>query len=134
MNSMSKKFLVILCSPIVFICSSVHFVHFFLQVIQDVWNRAEGIGFKQQQWNMEFEQWSRNSRNLMQSSLFVIDTQQKHTFAHKYYRSTSRLLFVCLFGVYRPTREFFTHMETSVQVGNSYFIMVILYFAIRMKL
>ena len=22
-------------------------------------------------------------------------------------------LFVCLFGVYRPTREFFTHMETS---------------------
>ena len=21
--------------------------------------------------------------------------------------------FVCLFGVYRPTREFFTHMETS---------------------
>ena len=22
-------------------------------------------------------------------------------------------LFVCLFGVYRPTREFFTHVETS---------------------
>ena len=22
-------------------------------------------------------------------------------------------MFVCLFGVYRPTREFFTHMETS---------------------
>ena len=23
-------------------------------------------------------------------------------------------VFVCLFGVYRPTREFFTHLETSL--------------------
>ena len=32
-----------------------------------------------------------------------------------------KIVYVCLFGVYRPTREFFTHMETSplsVKAGN----------------
>ena len=31
----------------------------------------------------------------------------------KHYILNLANLFVCFFGVYRPTREFFTHMETS---------------------
>ena len=34
------------------------------------------------------------------------------TFCMIYYVSCD-YIFVCLFGVYRATREFFTHMETS---------------------
>ena len=30
------------------------------------------------------------------------------------------VVFVCMFGVYRPTREFFTHMETSLLPMKGY--------------
>ena len=35
------------------------------------------------------------------------------------------VLFVCLFGVFRPTREFFTHLETFV------YILYIIYYSMH---
>ena len=32
----------------------------------------------------------------------------------------SSVFFVCMFGVYRPSREFFTHMETSLLPMKGY--------------